>query len=303
MEKRSFTLVELFVGVAIIAVLLVLLPAIFRAKEASRRSTCAANLRQIGIALNTYAKENSGRFPAVPHDPASILVGTDINQSATGGQSPWRNLSPDAKDNPFAKDDKGNFIAPIKTPTVSASLWLLCRNNLATPKLFVCPCVRSKNAVDDPLMEKNEEILSPKYFSDFYTDPSGGALISYSFHSPYSSNWTPNAKPGFVIGADENDGPNPAISFEQMKKDINLANSTNHKGEMQEVLRIDGSVVWEESPYVGTNNDNIYTALPDNYTGLPKDTPGILSVRPRTKDDSVLIPVKESCLTHWDRKP
>ena len=53
--RSAFTLVELLVVVAIVGVLLALmLPAIQAAREASRRSSCQSNLKQIGIALLNY---------------------------------------------------------------------------------------------------------------------------------------------------------------------------------------------------------------------------------------------------------
>ncbi len=61
-SNRGFTLIELLVVIAVIAILAsLLLPALSRAKEKSKRVKCQSNLRQIMLAWQSYADDFNGR--------------------------------------------------------------------------------------------------------------------------------------------------------------------------------------------------------------------------------------------------
>ncbi|MDQ7014081.1 MAG: prepilin-type N-terminal cleavage/methylation domain-containing protein [Planctomycetota bacterium] len=113
--KRGFTLIELLVVIAIIALLIgILLPALGKARKAARLAVCGSNLKQVGVAVNSYASDyedkiasfswNVGNYTtkygdlrnAPDHVTAQMYQLTAIIRDKTGDTTipPLRNRAP-----------------------------------------------------------------------------------------------------------------------------------------------------------------------------------------------------------------
>ena len=78
MKKHGFTLIELLVVIAIIGILAsILFPVFARARENARRSSCASNLKQIGMGLLQYSQDYDETLVAYGYGEPSTGIYAD----------------------------------------------------------------------------------------------------------------------------------------------------------------------------------------------------------------------------------
>jgi prepilin-type N-terminal cleavage/methylation domain-containing protein/prepilin-type processing-associated H-X9-DG protein len=79
-KNSGFTLIELLVVIAIISILAsILFPVFARARENARRSSCASNLKQIGLGFMQYTQDYDEKFPL-----AMVTVDAPVLQTIPG---------------------------------------------------------------------------------------------------------------------------------------------------------------------------------------------------------------------------
>ncbi len=95
--RRAFSLIELLVTIAIIAILLsILTPALGKARDAARLAVSMSNLRQIMAAKDTYGYDNDGEIPTYRLNYRIWNVGSGWNTWTYGGtwcNEYWRTYS------------------------------------------------------------------------------------------------------------------------------------------------------------------------------------------------------------------
>lgn len=83
--RCAFTLVELIVVMAVIAMLMgILIPVLGRAQAQAKLTQCRSNLHQLGMAMSIYLQDNSGYTPP--------LYGWTLGETVPGWDAHWPNL-------------------------------------------------------------------------------------------------------------------------------------------------------------------------------------------------------------------
>lgn len=298
----------------VLAILLatVAVPALDRARKISRIEHCAMNLKEINFQSAIYGNENNEQWPT-PAFKRSLIDNGGIDYlndrgSALGdptdpGEVGFDRATQSTTETVYAPDGGSPAVS------VTRSFWMLARSGNVYLDVFICP--GSRDIVDPSYPFQIEQTY------DFATYRN----ISYGFQVPFGPRETRAGRgyPFQVLAADK--GPYYTSRLEPtfttpLGQPIDLEdppfrwrsyNSANHGNIGQNCLRGDGAVVFERTPTVGMDGDNIYTLMTDgwdetwqswthgespHYASVPNPYPGQNAFGPNrySSTDSLIYP-------------
>ncbi len=230
--RCAFTLIELMVVIAIIAILVgIMVPVIAQAQEQANRTKCAANMSGITKAMATYAQGNDG-YPWVPLNGAGwgVAIGTARSVNPFDGAAGSRN--------------------------VTSNLYLLVNGGYCPAGMFICPSAHEQ--ADTSPRRSNWDFadglrvsigLQNPYGRERYLENADASLVLLADASPYF-----DAKTGLRNGVSPVD-----LSGSPTAEQIEASNSPNHRGAGQVIAFAGGSARFEKRADCGIERDNIYT--------------------------------------------
>jgi prepilin-type N-terminal cleavage/methylation domain-containing protein len=239
--RRTFTLVELLVVIAVIAALAsLLLPALARARETARRAVCLSQLRQIQVGALLFSGDRNGYLPVRSEHDGMWFGGTGWAQSWDSVNSVWR--SPD-----FA------LYGMQSRDWIISSLWPVNGygepgGSYLTDKILMrCPSRRDHFQAANP----HDMLIAKQKWNSFWSTYHAPGISGFMWHA----GWYSSRCPLYLIRADRHD-PNQALFTDFVGRashgyeyggDWNILHQTNHWDGYPgggNVIRADGSGRW-----------------------------------------------------------
>lgn len=247
--QDGFTLIELLVVIAIIALLIaVLLPALSRAREISRRTVCGTNLRQIGIAFIQYSEDYNGWFPAKGHPTIPNPTLSELATVQDGAAPGWGpNFAGMIRDVVEWRHSREGSPTPFYLPE---------------PKVLLCPSDKFNNRPHTdpaspgdlwPTASVNQYDQLPR------TLPQEGNLGKSFISYFYVALWRATDRGDFLLMADQSNKNDTTVS-----SFTGLTPEDNHGTRGMNLLLLDGHVEWGQ---LKTGNFEDLQALSNKYWG------------------------------------
>jgi hypothetical protein len=188
----------------------------------------------------------------------------------------------------------------------------------APTRLFLCRGDKgtSEFKLSDHMVPRTDFELADAW--DFGPPATAYKSCSFAYHLPFGQHpLTTSRDPNLTVAADRNPwfispGADPA-SFAEFVPDLTTAGNAesaragsapSHRKDGQNVLFLDGRVIFETRVYCGVNRDNIYTTsgLPDS--GHPRGIAPLTLHQPNSEEDSFLVHDPSAGIpSHPSRRP
>jgi prepilin-type N-terminal cleavage/methylation domain-containing protein len=299
-NRRAFTLVELMTVVAIIALLIsILLPALGRAREMGRRTVCLANIRSMAQGCISYAAGSDGHFP-VWNQTISGYAGIGAEWGWDGLSTPVPAIASPISNTRnlwiLVRNQAGDpktFICPSDgeageafTPGDMTGIYdVQNRSQFSYSFQYQGPAQIVNNAAIDGLRtgwnttlkdDSRLVILADATPAMKAIDPRiiGQDSANHAFNilvandvtlQPFRDALQRLAAAALPNGINYNAG---TAKGEYRLPDggiLPAVNSANHRGEGQNIVRLDGSGEFAANPWAGAFMDNIYTVQDPSF--------------------------------------
>lgn len=171
-RRSGFTLIDVLVSIAVIAVLIgILLPSLASVNETARRVVCQSNIRQVGLGLIMYADDNKGMLPS------TVFLPSPDSMAARGGPA----------DRP--QEMVTVRLSEADLPRVGSSWdglgYLFSQGYVSAPKVFYCPSHHG----DAPYSR----------YANQWSEEGGEVVCNYHFRGEGPMSPTPSGGSGGVV--------------------------------------------------------------------------------------------------------
>ena len=242
-RDKAFTLIELLVVIAIIAILVsILMPSLSKAKEIARRSSCALQMRTIGLASLMFATDRDSFLPVVFPGPG---VWAHADNYDPGGPPMWLKMLWPAEDYASGTYKDRRNVGGL--------------GYLADKALMRCPSRTDHYPVNpalnvDVLYTQNDLFNEQSYYATYHYMGGSAQMIFNAFggpntHRPYYLVSMEKQQPGMALMIDMVVPHEYTVYSGGGGRNYAWLLQTNHWGRDNKpqggnVTRVDGSTQW-----------------------------------------------------------